>query len=121
MQTKEILRSEWSSFFDDFSRRHESALVSLEVFGLEIGDQVEERELALEGITAEVSDAGDKIELMMGLKSDDHITHTVTAPTSVSVEQTDDGADAALLIRSADGTSALLQIHPPKAAHKVVT
>ena len=39
---------------------------------------------------------------------DDHVTHSINHPTEVSLEQTDEGADVALSIKSADGTTALL-------------
>ena len=107
MKTHDVSRIEWPGFFDSFSHKHEGWRVTLEVFGLDIGDQIEERDLALKGITAELSDAGDKVEIMMGGKPEDHITHTI-APTQVSLEQTDEGADVALLIKSTDGTATLL-------------
>ena len=109
MKTRESPRTEWTAFFDSFSHRHEGWRVMLEVFGPEIGDQIEERELALEGVTAELADAGDKIEIMIGAKPDAHITHTITAPNQVSLEQTDEGADVVLAIKAADGTMTLLR------------
>ena len=111
MKTKQIPRNEWAEFFDSFSRQHEAWRITLEVFGPEIGDQIEERELPFEGITAELTDAGDKIEIMIGGKPDDHITHTVSAPAEVALEQTDEGADVALAIKAADGTTTLLRFH----------
>jgi len=81
------------------------------VFGPEIGDQVEERELAFEGITAERSNAGDKIEIMIGAKPNRHITHSITAPNRVSLEQSDEGAILTLAIKAADGTMSLLRFH----------
>ena len=110
MQTKEIRKNEWTEFFDSFSRKHEGWLVNLEIFGPEIGAQVEQRELALEGITDEWDDVeGNTIIIMTGVKPDDHITHSITHPTAVSLEQTDEGADAALAIKSDDGTTTLLR------------
>ena len=109
MKTKEILRSDWPKFFDSFSRQHEGWLVTLEIFGTEIGAQVEERELAFEGIVADSSDATrDEIAIMMGAKPDDHVTHSITRPTQVSLEQTDEGADVALAIKAANETTTLL-------------
>ena len=54
MSTQEILRNEWAKFFDGFSLRHQGWLVTVEVFGSDIGAQVEARELPLQGITAEL-------------------------------------------------------------------
>ena len=110
MKTQEIPKKEWTEFFDNFSRKYVGWLVNLEVFGPEIGAQVEERELALEGITHEWDETeGNTITIMTGVKPDDHITHSVTSPTSVSLEQTDEGADAALAIKSGDGVTTLLR------------
>ena len=46
---------------------------------------------------------------MIGAKPDDYITHTISAPAQVSLEQTDEGADVALAVRAADGTTTLLR------------
>ena len=110
METKRIPRSEWAKFFDSFSRQHEGWLATLEIFATDIGAQVEERELAFEGIVDEWDEAlGNQIIIMMGAKPDDHITHTIDRPTDVSLEQTDEGADVALAITSEAGAVALLR------------
>jgi len=114
MKTKRIPTSEWPKFFDSFSRQHEGWLAALEIFATEIGAQVEERELALEGIVDEWDEAlGNQIIIMMGAKPDDHITHTIGRPTNVSLEQTDEGADVALAITSEGGAVALLRFRSP--------
>lgn len=110
MKTKSIPRSEWPKFFDSFSRKHEGWLATLEIFATDIGAQVEERELAFEGIVNESEEAlGNQIIIMMGAKPDDHITHTIARPTDVSLEQTDEGADVALAIKSEAGALVLLR------------
>jgi hypothetical protein len=110
MKTKEIPRNEWQKFFEIFSLQHEGWLVTLEILGSEIGAQVEEHGLAFEGIVNEGYEAqGNEILMMFGAKPDDHITHSISNPTTVSLEQTDEGADAALAIKSADGVTALLR------------
>ncbi len=114
MRTKEISRSEWPEFFDSFSRQHEGWLVTLEILGSEIGAQVEERELPFGGIVDEWDEVqGNEIAIMIGAKPDDHITHSISRPEQVSVEQTDEGADVALAIKSADGITALLRFRSP--------
>ncbi|HEX5883577.1 MAG TPA: DUF5335 family protein [Pyrinomonadaceae bacterium] len=109
MQTRQIPKTEWPSFLDRFSRQYEGWLVNLEVFSPEIGAQVEETGLALEGLTDEWDEVkGNTIMIMAGNTPDDHITHSITNPTEVTLEQTDEGADVALSIKSTDGTTALL-------------
>ena len=114
MQTKQITKTEWPAFFDSFSRKHEGWLATLEIFGPDIGAQTEERELAFEGITDESDETqGNTIMIMTGGEAADHVTHTISRPTEVSLEQTDEGADAALAIKSEDGITALLRFRSP--------
>src|SRR5689334_1858480 len=114
MQTREIPQDEWTEFFDSFSRKHEGWLVNVEVLGSDIGAQIEEQQLAFEGITGECDGTrGNTISIMIGAEPDDHITHKVSTPTCVSLEQTDEGADAALQIKSVDGTTTLLRFRNP--------
>ena len=114
MKTKEIPRDEWREFFDRFSRQYEGWLVTLEILAADIGAQVEERNLAFEGIVHEWDEIqGNEIMIMVGPRPDGHITHSISHPVQVSLEQTDEGADAALAIKSADGTTALLRFRSP--------
>lgn len=110
MRTQEIPRSEWPAFLDTFTHRYEGWLADVEIFGLEIGSQIEEQEMPFEGISAELGDGQpDRIEIMLGNEPHDHITHTITAPSQVSVEKTDKGSDKALAIKAPDGTTTLLR------------
>lgn len=109
MQTKEIQPNEWPEFFDNFSRKHQGTPVGIEILGMEIGAQTEEKGLALEGITVERDErSGQRIMIMVGASADDHITHSINRPTQVSVGA-DEGADFALAIKGADGSTALLR------------
>lgn len=113
MNIKEIPKDEWSKFFAAFSRQHEGWLVTMEMFGTEFGAQVQERELAFEGIVDEWDEIqGNQIVIMVGEKPDDHITHSIPHPTQVSVEE-NEGVNAVLAIKSADGVIALLRFRSP--------
>ena len=114
MKTKEIPKKEWPKFFDSFSSKHQGWSVTLEIFGTELGAQVQERELALAGIVDEWDEIhGNRIAILLGEKPDDHITHSIERATEVSLEQTAGGADVALAIKSADGVMALLRFLSP--------
>jgi Family of unknown function (DUF5335) len=106
---REIPRDEWIEFFDGFSRQHEGWLAAVEVFGTDIGAQVEARELPFTGITADLKDGEDMVSIILGEEAEDHVTHTISRPTHVRLEQTAEGANAALQIESADGTTTLLR------------
>jgi hypothetical protein len=114
MKTRQIPKNEWPDFFESFSRQHEGWLVTLEMLGPDIGAQIEERDLAFEGIVDESGEAqGNHIVIMMGAKPDDHITHSISEPIDVSLEQTDEGANAALAIKSAEDVTALIRFRSP--------
>ena len=114
MKTNEIPKNEWPKFLDNFSRKHEGWTVTLEIYGTELGAQVQGSELALAGIVDEWDEIhGNRIVIMFGEKRDDHITHSIGRPTEVSLEQTVGGADVALAIKSADGVTALLRFLSP--------
>ena len=114
MKTKEIPQNEWPGFFDNLSRQHEGSLATLEVFGSEFGAQVEERGLPFEGIVAEWNEVhGNRIAIMVGGKLDHHLTHNISQPTHVIMEQLVEGANATLAIMSEDGVTALLRFRSP--------
>ena len=110
MTTREIPRDEWVAFFDGFSRQHEGWLVAVEVLGADIGAQVEARELPLGGVTADLKgrDEG-AISITLGESAENHVMHTITAPAHIRLEQTAEGANAALQIESAGGATTLLR------------
>jgi len=109
MPTREIPRDEWLSFFDEFSRQHEGWLVTVEVLTDESGAQLEAHELPLVGITTDKDRNSKTIAIIVGQTIDDHITHTISEPTHVWLDETADGAHQALQIESANGEKAILR------------
>ena len=110
MATQEIPRDEWKTFLDTFSRQHEGWLATLEVLGTEIGAQQEARDLPLEGITVTSRDGSpETIAINLGKTAEDHVTPTINEPTRIWLEQTSQGADAALEIESTDEVKTLLR------------
>src|SRR5436853_7080557 len=114
MQTQEIPRQEWNSFFYSFSRQHVGWLATLEVFGPEVGAQEEAHELPLEGVSiAAEADKSENIAINMGKTPEDHISRTIPKPKHVWLKKTDEGADAALEIESEDEAKTLLRFRSP--------
>ncbi len=108
--TREIPRSQWAGFCDRFSREHSGWLVTIELLEAEIGAQIEARELPLKGITAEMKKAGpDVISLVAGSTPWERVTHTVVEPRRIWLEETREGAHAALEIESFDGAKTLVR------------
>ncbi len=104
MPTQEILRNEWPRYFEEFSSRHQGWLVTVEILGLDIGDQVQVRNLPLEGIIVETNDPdGDEMTIIAGNRPDARISHTICAPLRVWVKLNEEGADEALEIDTPAG------------------
>ena len=84
MQTQEISRDEWRTFFDSFSRQHEGWLATLELLGDEIGAQQQGRELALAGVSlASGGEEPEAISIGLGITPDERVSHAITQPTRV--------------------------------------
>jgi hypothetical protein len=109
MPTQEIPRDEWTTFLDTFSRQHEGWLSTLEILGTDIGAQQEVLNLPLEGISVSRENVPETIAISLGNDAEDHVTHTVTKPTRIWLEQTSEGANAALEIESEDEVKTLLR------------
>lgn len=112
--TKEIPREEWTTFLDDFSRRHEGWLVTMEVMGTDIGAQIEGNGLPLDGISADLKDRECFISVALGGTPDRHITHTIGQPTALRLEatQTESGVSEALQIEAPGSPTTLLRFSP---------
>lgn len=117
MSTQEIPRAEWNTFLDSFSRQHEGWLATLEVLATDIGAQQEAKDLPFEGITATSRDrTPETIAITLGKTPEVHVTHTITGPTRVWLEQTSEGANAALEIESENEVKTLLRFRPDAVA-----
>lgn len=102
METQEVARSEWPSFFDAFSRQHESWLVTLEeIPGAASRAFLQAGGLPLDGIVADPDSRS--ISIMLGRLPDRHVTHTIDRPARVIVERTDDGIEQAVRIERDEG------------------
>jgi hypothetical protein len=117
MKTREIPRTEWQEFLDEFSKQHEGWHCTIEVLGMEVGDQVVAEEWPLQGVsvdrTGTSSAGGEAISFIAGDSVSQHVTHTVPNPASLRVAQTDDGMDQGLQVESEDGPTTLLTFRSP--------
>ena len=113
MQTQEIPREQWRSFFNSFSQQHEGWLATLELFSLEIGAQEEAHELPFEGISINSNESEkESVIISLAQTSEDHLTHTIDDPTRVWLQQTTEFADASVEIE-ADNSKTLLRFRSP--------
>jgi hypothetical protein len=114
MATQEIPRAQWNSFFNSFSRQHEGWLATLEVFADAFGAQQEAEELSFEGISLDSENGeSDSVIISFGRSAAEHVTHTIHEAKHLWLQQTPEGADAALEIRAQDNSNTLLRFQSP--------
>lgn len=91
-QIRELGRDQWVAFFDETSRRHTGAgsMATLEVSGLDIGNQIAANALPFGGISADLKDKEDQITILLGGEQGttdgvvrDHDAHIIDAPRHV--------------------------------------
>ncbi len=111
MRTRQIPRAEWVPFFEGFNRRHPQWLATVWLLDPRLGAQVEARELPFEGIVTDPLATSITIEL--GGRPEKNIDHPVAEPVQVLLQTTDEGAETALGIESADGSRTLLEFRAP--------
>lgn len=105
----EIPVGSWPEFLDGFSREHEGTPVTMVVMAPDRGQQVEARDLPLGGVTADLRQPPGAIVVVVGRRPGAHLTHHITAPTSVTVEETEEGAHQALRIVSNAGEETVVR------------
>ena len=107
MQTREIAKDNWQSFFDQVSRALQGKLIQIEVDSLELGAQIEVNKLSLNGLTYDKKDDAFVI-------STDEIEHVIRSPQQIFAADGGDGIDS-LKVRSADGTEQIISFVEPLA------
>ena len=85
----------------------------MDILAPTLGAQPEVHDLPLVGVVAEPHTDGGTITISAARPEKGQITHTIHAPTRVRIERTNDGADVAMQIESAEGTTTILRLKTP--------
>ena len=92
MNTREIPRDEWRSFFDVFSKQHEGWLATLEICHRNNIAQPQGRELPFEAISiTATADKSTAIAIDLGKSAEDYVKHAVIEPTHAWLVRTPEG------------------------------
>src|SRR5262249_2348694 len=108
MSTREIPQAKWIKFFDDFSKQHEGWIVTMEVLSSDLGDQEEVNGLPLVGISADLKDRENRIEIIAGGRIDADVTRIIDSPKRIWFKQPEVVGDEAIDVESEDGTKTLV-------------
>jgi len=104
MPAIELPRETWVDRLNAFTMAHEGWMVSLEVFDLEPSPQPAVANLPLIGVSADRVDHDGTVAISVARSAGEHFTRVIHDVTRIYLDQSDDGATAALLIESADGS-----------------
>jgi hypothetical protein len=104
MPTIELPRETWVHRLNAFTMAHEGWMASLEIFGPEPGAQPVFVNLPLIGVSADRVDHDGTVAISVARSAGEHFTRIIHDVARIYLDQSDDGATAALLIESADGT-----------------
>ena len=110
MRSRTISDNEWRSFFRDFSRIHDGALINISVAAPGERSHDEVMNQSLRGISEDRRDVFVHTGNGAGRS---HLARRVRNVDSILVQQTDDGADAAVDISSIDGTHTTVRFRSP--------
>jgi hypothetical protein len=90
-------------------------ITTVELIGPDLGDQQQAADLPLLGITADLKDRENRIEVTLGARfgsqEDAHLTHTINDPETVELKPADEEGHEAVKVKSADGTITLVTFH----------
>jgi hypothetical protein len=113
ISTSDIDRDRWAAVFDEITRRRAGQPVRLEAFGWNIGVQTEAHGLPFRGISYG-GKGGDAqvIEILLGVRPDDHITHRISDATRVRVKYSGVARAEVVAIESGEGYTSLLSFEP---------
>lgn len=116
MSARVIDRADWTDYVDAFSRRHDGWLVSVAVESGSAARKYVSRDMPLRGVVAESHDGADALMLFTG-DATPHAAHIVGHATALEVDETSEGAEAALTITDQSGARTILEFRsavPPE-------
>lgn len=100
---------QWAVRLDELSRRHYKDPVTIEVVGPNVGDQIQVRRAALEGISLDHRQApGGTVLIQVAAMCGAQTERCIEAPVKVQLKQTELGEDEVLAVEAADGTTTLV-------------
>ena len=109
----EIKKENWTNFFDSLSKRRYEWKTRIEVFNIEMGDQVLSDGLPLNGITAEANGDRTSIDISVGENTGAHQTHNIQNPTRVAFLAATASHLDVIDIEEHDGTKTLITFVEP--------
>lgn len=114
MAIQEIPEDQWQEFLDTFSHLHQGWLADVQVLGDQTYRHMQAEGLPFRGAAYETKGSGkNEVSIFMDQSPKEGITHTVSYPTHIRLEQTDSGVDQGLEVEAKDGTKTVVRFRNP--------
>jgi hypothetical protein len=111
--TQTITREDWQSVLEGLGQRHRGWAATIEIIGLDVGDQFAADGLPFQGISYETrGSAAGSILVEVGDEPDDYMVHRVASPRAVRIAFSRPGSQADIQLESDDGTMTLVTLCP---------
>src|SRR5690348_7574076 len=81
--TQEIRPDQWIPFFAEFTQEYRGAHARVDVFGPDVGYQVETDDRPFDGIAADIKDGARSVWISFGTTPADHLTHGIHEVSAV--------------------------------------
>lgn len=107
---REIQLNELRPALDEFSKAHQGWMTALQDSD-EVVKQTESRDLPLLGISADAHDGENEIVIMLGDQPDRHVTHIVSKPAHVCIDEHLDGKEGTIAIERRGGGHVTLRCY----------
>jgi uncharacterized protein DUF5335 len=118
MTSREIPVDDWTDELDAFSKEHEGWMVSVRITDPDGRARTEVDTLPLQGVSVDDPDKR-RVAIIVGDKSDAHLTHEIPGPVRIRVDQSESGADCGLHIDAADGSETSVELNSPMRVDEV--
>jgi hypothetical protein len=110
MALRDIVREEWVSLLDEFTRQFSGSTARLEVVGRGGSQQVIAEALPFDGISADLKDGEDSVSVILLAKDGSALNHIVDGVTRMQVDELN-GNVARIEIGAEGGTTTVLSLH----------
>ena len=110
-------RTVWHDFAERFTRAHDGWGATLEARFPAEPLRVVVDDYPFRGMTVERRDEHDTLILTFGDDAEEHFGQIVEAPRELSVDQSDDGDAATVMVRASDGGTFVLLLSNPLQEH----
>ncbi len=112
--TQELDAERWHEYFDSLTPGIEGMLATIEVMDGQAGDQLDAERMPLQAISYDPRD--DVVEIALGGRGVRYpvvLRHFISAPRTISVEESSSITPTAILVTDGDGVRTLISLFEP--------